>query len=875
MNPNRRSSHIPGAHKNLGVTALRASKPNGHILGQARCGVTLLELMIAMALVTIGVVGMMGSFKYIQQAIQASKNRTLASNLAQEKMQILKQKNYYQVLVTSDPAHNTTDFAPESIDYDTGYFPPEDVKAGVVYKLYTLVQVAREDSGTIVILSPATPDTGLRLITITVVWSQGGVKRKLRLRSLLANPDTVMANAVFNGLVRNSVTMVGINGALVNAAENMGWRDTTDAAGAYSISLSPGSFTLVASANGYYTELRTVSITANATQTQDFNLVKIATGTVTGYPWLTDHLVISQIVGSTVNTSGYDQEYVEIFNPTTFTWTVNGAIGLKFQRPIVNDPVKRTIQINYLTASIPSRGFYLFSNVNTVTAGGASITADAVWANTNPVADFPYFGTQNNIIPVSDQGGGEGGGALELYRTSDGSRVDAVGWDKNDAAKAAPFSETEGYEQAIGLERTELYSRKSSTSGISSFYGPAYDSGNNDKDIGGNKPLNIAPRNSLSTVQPVISGTPAAGAVISCSDGLSSSAEAALYGAPPYAYFSLVDVATGTWTVFITSGSYGIQNDTVTIPASGSVYTFSSTTTFLTQEFTQGIITGKVLNAFGTAISAPSAIVLSPGGAGDNTSANASTGRYTLRVASGPVDVTANPGNANPDYVSISSLTIPVETGQVRSGVDFILYQGARISGFVTRDGINALPGVVVSVTDISGVSYDQPISGVDGRFTTISVPTGTYTAEPALDSLEQAVPSSTTVILTAAGVTQFSSTFTITGALGYITGTVKYGGELIKTGVLIVVTTTTLVGTPPAPPALSTATLAGAPFYVVSSLEDGTYSVAARQATAPKYNVYAYYPSPSGSVATIVSSAAANIQVLAGQTTTGVNFSW
>lgn len=839
-----------------------------------RAGVTLLELMMAMALVTIGVVGMMGSFKYIQQAIQASKNRTLASNLAQEKMQILKQKNYYQVLVTSDPAHNTADFAPESIDYDTGYFPPEDIKAGVVYKLYTLVQVAREDSGTIVILSPATPDTGLRLITVTVVWSQGGFKKKLRLRSLLANPDTVMANAVFNGLVRNSATLAVINGALVNAAENMGWRDTTGADGTYSISLSPGNFTLVASANGYYTELRTVSIAANATQTQNFDLVKIATGTVTGYPWLADHLVISQIVGSTINTSGYDQEYVEIFNPTTFTWTVNGAIGLKFQRPVMDDPVKRTIQINYLAASIPSLGFYLFSNVNTVTAGGVSRTADAVWANTNPVSDFPYFGTQNNIIPVSDQGGGEGGGALELYRISDGSRVDAVGWDKNDAAKSAPFYETDGYDQNIGLSRKEQYVRFASTSGISGSFGPAYDSNNNNADFGEYNPISIAPSDSGIT-KTAVSGTPAAGAVISCSDGLSSSAEAALYGNPPYAYFSLVDVATGAWTVLITSGIYGIQNDTVTIPAAGSVYTFASTTSFLTQEFTQGIITGKVLNALGAAISAPSAIVLSPGGAGNDTYANASTGRYTLRVGSGPVDVTANPGNANPNYVSISSLTITVETGQVRSGVDFILYQGGRISGFITRDGINALPGVAVAVLDSNGASRDQQVTGSDGRFITINLSTGAYTVEPALGSRESASPSTTTVTLTTPGVIVFSSTFTVSGAMGYISGSVTFGGQPIKTGVLIVVTTTTLTGTPPAPPTLSSATLTGPPFYMVSSIETGAYLAEVRNSTSPRYNVYAYYPTPSGATATILSSAAANISVIAGQTTTGVNFSW
>ena len=64
-------------------------------------GMTLTELMIATALIGIGVLAAVASFRGINQAIQASKGRTLATNIAQEKMQILMQKSYYEVLVTS------------------------------------------------------------------------------------------------------------------------------------------------------------------------------------------------------------------------------------------------------------------------------------------------------------------------------------------------------------------------------------------------------------------------------------------------------------------------------------------------------------------------------------------------------------------------------------------------------------------------------------------------------------------------------------------------------------------------------------------------------------------------------------------------------
>jgi prepilin-type N-terminal cleavage/methylation domain-containing protein len=57
-------------------------------------GMTLIELMIAVALIGIGIIAAAASFKGIHHAIQASKGRMLASNIAQEKIQVLMQKSY-------------------------------------------------------------------------------------------------------------------------------------------------------------------------------------------------------------------------------------------------------------------------------------------------------------------------------------------------------------------------------------------------------------------------------------------------------------------------------------------------------------------------------------------------------------------------------------------------------------------------------------------------------------------------------------------------------------------------------------------------------------------------------------------------------------
>lgn len=850
-------------------------------------GVTLVELMIALALLTIGVIGMVNSFGFIQKAIQASKNKTLASNLAQEKMQIIKQKVYYQVLVTTDPAHNTTDFPSESIDYDAGYFPPESItEAGVTYTRYTLIQVARENSGKIEILSPTTPDTGMRQINITVVWSQGGVKRKLSLRSLMANPDTVMSNAVFKGFVKDSNGLVPIPGALVNIAENMGWRDTTDGNGAYNMNASPGNFNMVASAEGYYTQMRSVSITALATQTQDFSLVRIATGTITGTVWLRDHLVVSQVVASTAQADGFNVQYVELFNPTTSAISIAAAAGSMSAHSIKLNILStcgspRTCQdvnLNYVSTSVAPGAYYLIANRASFTVLGTNYTADAYYHDNAGNAgngcspapgDWSAPSVKLLLQPVHN-------GVVWLTDAS-GNRLDAVGW--NHAATNPTTCEKNCAPLAgQGLLNGDQLARFYAPGLAGSTYGRAYDSNNNQADFYYNAaatPAGITYAPFTKTVQTVISGTPADGAVVTASDGVSSSTEAWLSGTPPSAVFSLVNAATGTWTVLISSGQYMLQHDTVTLAAAGAVYTFPSSTTFLDQSATLGIITGRVLSSLGVPISAPSAISVSPGGAGSPANASTADGKFRLFVSSGMVDVIANPGNANGSYVSISSLSINAEIGVVHSGVDFVLYQGGRVSGFITRDGLNALPGVAVSITDSNNISRDQQVSGTDGRFTSISVPTGTYTASPALGSLEQAIPSSTTVALVTAGVTKFSSTFTITGAMGFITGSVSSGGQPIKTGVLIVVTTSTLSGTPPAPPALNATTLSGSPYYIVSSMEDGTYRIEAREATAPKYNVYAYYPSPSGNTVTMVFASKPNIQVISGQTTTGVNFSW
>ena len=65
-------------------------------------GVTLTELMIATVILSTVILGSMSAFGYITKAIHNTRQRTIAVNIAQERMEVLKNYSYFQLLVTTD-----------------------------------------------------------------------------------------------------------------------------------------------------------------------------------------------------------------------------------------------------------------------------------------------------------------------------------------------------------------------------------------------------------------------------------------------------------------------------------------------------------------------------------------------------------------------------------------------------------------------------------------------------------------------------------------------------------------------------------------------------------------------------------------------------
>ncbi|MBL0349113.1 MAG: carboxypeptidase regulatory-like domain-containing protein [Elusimicrobia bacterium] len=878
-------------------------------------GVTLTELMIAVVVLSVGALGLLGSFGGIARSVQSAKAKTLATNLCQEKTQILKQKNYYRVLVTTAPAYNTDFGDPIPFDPSTGYFPPETIiEGGITFTRLTFVEVAQEVSPNIVTLAPTSSDTGLKLITVTTLWGTGDHARKIAVQSLLSNPDATVQNSTLTGFVQRAGP-IAIPNATVSVSENSGWVDTTDGAGLYRINLFPGSYNILVEAAGYFPQLVAVTIPANATVNQNVTLSPMTTQAVQGYAWIRDHLVISQVVASSESAAapGFYQEYVEVFNPTTGTVQMKGRFGLKFQRRVAQDAMPRVIDIDYdyktpVSTNIAPGGYYLFANTSPVTVGGVSLQADAIWAvgaGSNTV--FPYFhtagpyGEDNNIIPINTDGGGEGAGGVQLYDIVTGNAHDTFGW-KGFGGQFPGLYETIPLDQMTGFQAGEQFTREVSTAGydhatlgmIADLYGRAYDHGWNLDNLLTNSEVGtiLPPHNSASAVRMTVTGTPAIGAVVTCNDGLSgpvtvpdsgwfwNGTDNRFYKNPG---FSLPSIATGTWSVYFSSttafADSFVEVSSVVIVGGAPLEIPHATTVpawevpgrysvFVTSSSEEGFVLGTLRNVFGGGISPAITVTNNLASVLANT---ASPYRFFLRTVPGTYNVTANPGNANASYVSAVQTGVAVNAGQVTSGVDFVLSQAGSLRGFVSRDGTNALPGIAMTATNAAGLVETTVVTGNDGRFTMTNISTGAYVIEAALGSGEASVPLSVSTTVTV-GTSLFVGSFTVVGAAGYVTGNVTQSGSPIKTGVMVVVSTAVVA----APPALSSASMTGIPYYIGASYEDGSYSLEVKGSTSTTFRVYAFYPvqNATGTWSTLTASSA-SVQILPGQTKTGVSFAW
>jgi len=870
---------------------------HGRHLSRSRAGTTITELMVATIILSVGILGLFGAFRYISISLNVSRAQTLAANLAQERVEVLKNYNYYGLLITTSTQYDTR-FTP-NIPYDTGNYPPENISIGNMnFTRYTYVTMANVTNGTIQSVGSDYPDTGLKQMAVNVVWTtaNGGIK-KWTLTNLLENPNVNPLDATMSG----NVYITGGGGPLASAQvfveQNPDWSGTTNVGGAYSFQVYHGTYTVRVSSAGFYDTVSSMSVVnRGGTSSTNLALEKISTGNVAGIAWYNSDLVVSQVVASTMTKAGdgniHNVEYVELFNPTTFTINLHASgdswntPGTAFMFYIQNNGggnnwacdcniIGTNMDAVHVSTFVAPGHYYLIANTTSFFINGVNLVADEYYDHTG--AGFPkYLGTN-----TAD--------SVALYHWYSGNFADYVGWTDNGGHNPAyyywPYVPNYGGGNGPGDPQGQQIVRVSSP--VASMadittYGRAYNSQSNQNDflwLNGGDVNFVTPRNSAAGTFPVISGKVPSGVVVSASDPHSSSLTAfsstISSGSLNLSYvpFKLTGVTTGTYTVALsfTGGSpvatYSqilsnvniTQNQTIAVPNATTSPIWTPPNYYQVQLSSTpdtGFVKGTVTDSYNNPING---ITVQSGGF---TKVTGSDGKYFMNVTSGTITLTANPNNSNQAYVQ-QVMSVTVAQGAITQQ-DFILSLGARITGG-TMIGSTPVPNVVVNAT-VGGNQVASATSDGTGVFTLRNMSTGTYTITPVLDLGQDASPNSIGPVTVNSTGSVFIGTFTISGAYGSISGNVTDNSSLVTSGALIIASTNTISSSPPSIAASSAP--AQTPYYMISSKADGTYSLPVRGGST--YNLSAYVPTVSASgVVSITTKTYSGIAVSVGGSVT------
>lgn len=865
-------------------------------------GISLTEMMISAAILSLGVLAAIGSYTYISTSIQHSKSRTLSNNLGQEQIEKLKNLQYYTLLVTTS-IYSDNRFTPP-LTYDTVNYPAQTLIVGSI----PFVRATRVDfaysSGTVITTAPWTSaDTGVKKITVYVIWQEGSTLQYKELDNLMANPAANPLNATFSGNVKNA-SGNNLQGALVQVVGYPNWYAISNASGNYSFNVSQGSYTLQCSTVGYFTQTTNgyQSITSGQVLTVNFTLQAMSTGTATGYIYRDDHLVISAVVASTGPSNGI--EYIELYNPTTSP--INIGSNPTYTTPNIwpilwdsSDGLNQQRHLIYLSTYVASNGYYLISNTsatpttcNSFTIAGVTRPPDACWY----YLAAPYHAiqcgdgcTSGGVNPMPNDSGGVSIANASGYiaATWPATRIDSVGWAKN-GGHSAPSGAVEGTQimtsAGWGLQTGEILIRWTDPGNVNSSFGRAYDSNDNSHDFWRTMPIPAAPNSASQGTAPPLTGTPATGANVNFNDplsGLTTCNDTTLSGGYRVCAFTTVGIATGTWTAVITSGTYYTTISTITILANVSTgvpngstapnwtTVNNSTLTLLNDTTIYAFVSGQVNDANGSPLN-----YITVSGGIQNVHTN-SSGNYFLSASTGNVQIIANSANANRAYTSASQTLTSLQAGTLYANTNFTLIYGGIIQGYFQTGSATPLPSRV-AVALQGGSQQAQAVSDNTGYFYLANLATGTYTVQPSLDPAETSSPSSSTVILTTTGTYTVISTFTITNALGQITGQVTNNSQPITTGILVLASTSSLGGSSTSlPPSLNggAGQLCNPCYYTGSSDASGNYTLQVRS-SASAYNLYGWYTTFSGSTPSFTRKGPYSITISTGQIQTQ-NISW
>ncbi len=377
-------------------------------------GVTLVELVVSLAIMAMASAAIFGTFHFISYSVQQSRNKTLANNLAQEQIELLKDKSYSNILPTATPSYDSS-FTP-AIAYDTLYYPLETISIGKIpFRRLTYVERVLSSAGSLVAVAYDNLDTGLKRITVTTTWQLENDWHKVSVTNLAGNP-LQSSSGGFQGTISKAPggTIAGAN-VFVQDGSNSAVADSN---GKYAFSVTPGTYTLVASAAGYFRQsVAAQSVNSGNSLTVDFTLTSVSSGSVSGAVYVNNHLLVSQVIASSITTvadlSVQDVEYVELFNPTTFSMNIgqtgSPVIQMNYKGQSASDDVSN-IALTYISTYVSSGRYYLIASATNFVILGQSVNADA------------YYSSLYNSVIKKDKAG-----AIQIANSA-GQIIDGVGW---------------------------------------------------------------------------------------------------------------------------------------------------------------------------------------------------------------------------------------------------------------------------------------------------------------------------------------------------------------------------------------------------------------------------------------------------------------
>ncbi|MFA5858542.1 MAG: carboxypeptidase regulatory-like domain-containing protein [Elusimicrobiota bacterium] len=824
------------------------------------------ELMIAVTMISIFFLAIISSFFNINRGLLISKTRTLATNLAQEKIESSKNISYFRLIPTSLDDLNT-------YGYDKTYYVPETLFVGDTSyeRRIAVYKVAEDADGEIQTLSPTAEDTGLKQIKVTVLWTESGEQKTLELTNLRDNPNRTALNGTITGTVYEYGTMAPVYQAQVSLVENQNYTDTTDTNGKFSLKVATDTYNLQVSHRSCFPAVDgPFTVETGQTIDRDVYLTKKSSGTVKGYAFVNRHLIMTMLISGT--TLDQQIEFIEVYNPTNQPITIGSTYF--YLKSIAADNTISNVPLTWST----SDPITISTGAHLLMASTAPLTIETYYPSgamysITPDILFPM----ETIIPTN-----MGLAIADQY----GVAFDSAGWYHTGHAAPTNGRETTGLNcGAAGFDaggtmiRCIYYTENTRWIGYSQSN--AMDTDNNSYDFVfyGNSSLNgrvlRKPRKTTDTTLQALCGYPAFGAVCYADDGLSTAAIAAQpSGSIRSAKFNLTNIATGQWTISISSSEYYYES-TANVSANGIT---DKGWVVLSSPCVNGFITGSVYS--GSAYSAGTAvnnILVKAGIYEDRTDTN---GNFRIPVPPGGYYVIANYGNDDADYIevatnyaiTVSSAGEVITLSPTVSPYYFNLKSGGGLTGrVVINNGIDPLPNVSVLVYG-SGedTPYATALTDNNGYYELLNLCTtkNDHIVVLQLDSGESSTPINVTETVLS-GQTVEVSTFVVTSAYGKFVGTVKNNGVSIKTGILVMATTSTISTDPPEIGDPSSTNL----YYATISNAEGTYSLEVRGGYS--YNVYAWYTSAVTSSLVTYSRKNSNSNSITAGHEQAVDFEW